>query len=235
MVHSWGVVLLWCSCRSSCSPHRSARRCTDRGTMPVPGTVAPTKRLCACPSRGPLLPGSPTSSPRHRNRPCSRMRGARDGGADGAATAGGVQTHVVNVSFRQVVPDDHHGHDHRPDGPGAGPVSVRLPPSRVTAVCLEAPPPAHAASRTGVVVRVAGRHLCQSHPGVRDGRDRDRPRHRGVGPVHGRRPRGPQPREGHRSVAGHVLPAGETGCRGDRGSSHLVSAGPGSVAAPFVA
>ena len=123
---------------------------------------------------------SSTSQSRHDRRPTTAS----------TATATGPQTHVVNVSFRQVLPTTTATPPPAPaatdaDGGGArggrrraaaphGPVPAPAPKP-----VAPAPAPAARHDRAGVVVRRAGRHLCQPDPGVRDGGDGDRRRRPG--------------------------------------------------------
>ena len=243
MVHSWGVVSPWCWCRSSCSPHRSARRCTDRGTTPVPVAVAPTMRSRACPTTWAAPVGFA-----HLVAPMVRSHGQPHAKAPVTATAAGAHTHVVNVSYRRVVPavPPTPTTSATVTAPVASAAPVHTPPAPVSVVASP-PAPAPAPEPVTAPTPLQGASGLASWYGspagtcasptlafgtvvtVTDAGER------GLGPVHGRRPRGPQPRAGHRPRTGHVLPAGEPGGGRDRGTPQLVSARRGPGAAPFVA
>ncbi len=238
MVHSWDVVSPWWWCRSSCLPHRNARRCTVCGTTPVPFKAASTRRCRACPRRG-------------RRPSVSRgLVSARSPSHTAAATTTsppivtGPQTHVVNVSFRQCCPTTT-----APPAPAAAttqkpavavPVAVVAaprPPAPVPAPAPKpvAPAPAPRHDRAGVVVRLGGGHLRQPDPGIRDGGDRDRRVDRGIGPTARSTTARRTTRAGSSTSPGHVLPARQPGGRGDRGSPQLVSPRHPGAAAPCMA
>jgi len=225
-----------------------AARCTD-GVLSDPGRCAapPARNSAALDAARTTAP----QWCRHRSRPRRRVLGPAVDVVDDPCGLRGLERVEVDAGLRarhraddggdgngsgreRVVPtgahDREHDHAHDATAPfctGTGPRcrgggAETGDGAETRARARPGAPPEHDGGNC-LLVRRAGRDLCQSEPSVRDGGHGDRPLDGGVDPVHGRRPGGAQSRAGRRPLPGHVLRAGEPGGGRDRGAPDLVT------------